>query len=109
LELLPPSQPRDFLPRLGFATCLLALVLISVYILSATRLRESLALTPAYTLALAAVVLLFLAPAGWLAATLLIATSAWFSLRATWPASHAGQGAGSQRFGLPASQNSDHP
>lgn len=106
LELLPPPPPRAFLPRLGLAVCLLALVLISTFVVYATPLGESLALTPAYTVALAAVLLLFLAPVGWLVAATLIAASAWFSLRGTWPGGRADNGPGSQRFGLHSRQNS---
>ena len=85
LAFSPSPAPMDFLPRLGLAMCLLALIFVALFLISTTRLGESLALTPAFGLALAAPLFLVLLPAGWLAAAPLFAIAAWFSLRRSWP------------------------
>jgi hypothetical protein len=64
---------------------LFALSLAAAYVLSTTRLREFFAASPAYSVALFAAFSLIMLPAGPIAATLLAATAAWFSLRRNWP------------------------
>lgn len=84
--------PSDFVYRLGLALLLLALTLAAVFVLRAAQLRESFVSSPAYALATFAAVCLILLPAGPIAAALLAAAAAWFSLRRAWPAAQADTG-----------------
>lgn len=89
LPLATTPFPSDFAPRLSLAICLFALSLAAANVRTTTRLREFFATTPAYSVALFAVLSLLMLPAGPLAAIFLSATAAWFSLRRSWPSPKA--------------------
>ena len=92
LPLSVTPAPSDFGHRLGLALFLLAVSLAVVMVLRATPLKESLVSSSAFALAILAAICLILLPAGLIAATLLAAAAAWFSLRRTWPAAKADNG-----------------
>ena len=85
LPLATTLSPSDFAPRISLAISLFVLTLAAAYVLSTTRLREFFAASPAYSLALFAAFSLIMLPAGPIAAALLAAAAAWFSLRRSWP------------------------
>jgi hypothetical protein len=92
LPLAATRSSSDFASRLSLTVSLLALSLAAAYLLSATRLREFFAASPAYALALFAAFSLIMFPAGPLAAALLFSAAAWFSLRRSWPSLKADTG-----------------
>jgi hypothetical protein len=79
------NSPSNFPYRLGLATCLLLLGSATSFFLSLARVRDLFASSPAFVLALTAVVCLLLLPFPLLFALVPAVAAAWFSLRRIWP------------------------